>query len=352
MSIASLSRHRAELMGLAILWIMLYHADVVLPGPLHPLMFLKFTGYGAVDLFFLVSGFGLACGWSRRPPTFGPFVRRRLRRVAPVYLVVATAWAVLALAPRGQLDVVSFFELLTGANFLVRRDTVFWFAPSILMAYAAFPAIYALAAHERPLRSATAVALLSVAFLALSVVLARLGAGEYLLLTERLPEFVLGTALGAWLSRAPDAAWPKAPVLVMLALGAATLVGVMRWVPDDARFSLGLRFYPFLLLTLPLGLTTASLLDALAARDGRAWSFPRLRRALAFCGAHSLELYLGHVLIFELAPLGPDGRWTLPPAWNPGRVPEYASYALAAFVLAPALRRLASEPSPRSSSAA
>ena len=352
MPLAALRRHRAEIMGLAILWIMLYHADVVLPGPLHPLMFFKFVGYGAVDLFFLLSGFGLAYGRAAAHPGLGAFVVRRLRRIAPAYLVVATAWALAALAPRGQLTPGSYLELVTGLNFLVRRDAVFWFVPAIVVAYATFPAVRTLVAEGRVGRNVAAVIGLTLCCLAGSSVLAHLDLGEYLLLTERLPEFVLGAALGAWLRRSPEATLPRAAVLTFLALGAATVVVVTRYASPEARFALGLRFYPFLLVSLPLALTLAWGLDAWAALEERRAPLTWPRRALAFCGTHSLELYLGHVLLFELAPLGPDGRWPWPAAWTPGRLPEFGLYALAALLAAVPLRRLSEAKSPASSSPA
>ena len=342
MPLANLSRYRAELMGFAILWIMLYHADVVLPGPLHPLLFVKYVGYGAVDVFFLLSGFGCACGWARSRPAARAFLAHRLRRLAPAYVVTATLWALLGLWPRGELSVGSFAALLTGLNYLLSRDTVFWFVPAIAVLYLAFPTLARILAAPDATRSVARTGATAFLFMAVSSLVAMTGLTDYLLLTERVPEFALGVLLGDLLSRDGGLRLPAARVWAALALGAVVLVLVMHGHSTPQGRLLGLRYAPFWLLTLPLCVTAAGLMDAARRARRLGW----LLAALRFCGTNSLELYLLHVLVFELQPLGPAGPWPLPrAAWTTGRLVEFAAYAAVAALLAPGLRRLASKPS-------
>ena len=52
-----ISRHRQSIMGVAILWILLHHSGLNLSGPLFAI---KRSGFGGVEMFLFVSGFGCA----------------------------------------------------------------------------------------------------------------------------------------------------------------------------------------------------------------------------------------------------------------------------------------------------
>ena len=82
-----LSRHRGQLMGVSILFIVLFHIGL----PRTDAFFgLKRMGNVGVDLFFFLSGIGLWYAWCKRPETWH-FYQRRLLRILPAWLVVA--WA-------------------------------------------------------------------------------------------------------------------------------------------------------------------------------------------------------------------------------------------------------------------
>ena len=52
-----LSKHRSAIMGFAIIWIMIAHLKVSFD--FIPLQAIKKIGYGGVDIFLFLSGFGL-----------------------------------------------------------------------------------------------------------------------------------------------------------------------------------------------------------------------------------------------------------------------------------------------------
>lgn len=60
-----LSRYRGELMGIAMLWVMLFHA-YGLSTSILPLRVLRATGFAGVDIFLLLSGMGICCSLARR----------------------------------------------------------------------------------------------------------------------------------------------------------------------------------------------------------------------------------------------------------------------------------------------
>lgn len=55
-SLQDISKYRSELMGWAIIWIMMLHFRFI---HIKPLGFLAQYGFAGVDIFMLVSGFGL-----------------------------------------------------------------------------------------------------------------------------------------------------------------------------------------------------------------------------------------------------------------------------------------------------
>lgn len=87
MGYSVLSKYRSELMGAAMLWVMLFHAaDLTFPIP--GLDLFRAAGFGGVDIFILLSAMGLSLSLSRLEQEYGAFLARRARRILPAYFVV------------------------------------------------------------------------------------------------------------------------------------------------------------------------------------------------------------------------------------------------------------------------
>ena len=89
----NLSRYRNELKGIAILWVVFFHAQLGLEGLLYQV---QRIGYGGVDLFFFLSGFGLY-HTLERDADLGRYLKRRARRLLPAYLPFCVVWLVVIL---------------------------------------------------------------------------------------------------------------------------------------------------------------------------------------------------------------------------------------------------------------
>ncbi len=84
-------RSLTGLRGVAACWVMLYHAEFR-AGTTAPVRVLIDHGYLAVDLFFILSGFVLALNHAPafrrdREAAYAGFLRKRLARTYPLYLV-------------------------------------------------------------------------------------------------------------------------------------------------------------------------------------------------------------------------------------------------------------------------
>ena len=112
------------LRGIAALGVVLYHAieqgKNALPNnlfdyPVRALQFISSYGYIGVFLFFVISGFCIHLQWAKAKATgvepdarFGPFWKRRLRRLYPPY-ILALALFLLVSYSYGELNFTHFF---------------------------------------------------------------------------------------------------------------------------------------------------------------------------------------------------------------------------------------------------
>ena len=142
-NLSALSKYRSELMGIAIIWIVLFHSNISAPDNffLRVLwyLFVSFGGGIGVDIFFILSGFGLFYSVkfidkeviSRN---WGGWIVKRMKRILPSYLIVAILYYIL----KGDFCLYNLCQL----NFLVNGIRDFWFIPAIVICYLLFPLFY------------------------------------------------------------------------------------------------------------------------------------------------------------------------------------------------------------------
>lgn len=81
-----ISKHRNELLAIAMLWIAFYHAYVGFN--FKPLNFVLVTcGYGGVDIFMFLSGFGLYYAY-KKENKYTDFIKRRLMKILPYNIII------------------------------------------------------------------------------------------------------------------------------------------------------------------------------------------------------------------------------------------------------------------------
>lgn len=82
-----LSRYRTELMGIAMLWVMLFHAYEFHFGiPL--LDTVKELGFGGVNIFILLSGMGLYVSIPKTYSSYLTHCRRRMGCILPAHWLI------------------------------------------------------------------------------------------------------------------------------------------------------------------------------------------------------------------------------------------------------------------------
>lgn len=277
-----LSRYRGELMGIAMLLVMLFHA-YELNVAFRPFVVLRTMSFTGVDIFLLLSGMGLCCSLARREKeSYGRYLGRRLRRLLPAFwLVVGSYSAALAAAGRITPDVI-FWNLSTLYYWFRVPGGFNWYISAIAAFYLLAPLYFKLfrrCSHKEWLT--LGVWLVSYVAYRVTWACGLLHLPDFL---QRIPDFALGFLMASYimegkrLSAGHLAVWGTA-----VALGVAVVPG---WQVQPIIFPLGLAITACLV---PVCLVLGKLLEWYPGR----W-VPAFLRML---GGSSLEIYLLNVVI-------------------------------------------------------
>lgn len=287
-----LSLYRSELMGAAMLWVMLFHAYPFRFG-LPPLDAVKQAGFAGVDIFLLLSALGLYVSLERAGTRTKllAFYRRRAVRVLPAYWLVVGLYS-LWLVVRGRIGVkTALWSMSTLHYWFHVPDTFNWYVPALLAFYLLAP-FYVRLFDRCPRKE-----WLTAAMFPLAYGIYRLTIPLHLNYTEdfvnRLPAFALGVLAGHYLLTARRVTAWHALVWGLLAAAGGTLAVLWRMHV--------LYISPCYMI--------AGMLMALCLLA--AWAISHLgqwpRRFLRLLGESSLEIYLLNVIVTRefdtLAPL-------------------------------------------------
>lgn len=136
-----ISQHRLTLMGFSIVMIVCYHALCWIFNPIGEFN----LGYAGVDVFFLLSGYGLRSSFERN--SLVVFYSHRFKRIYPVYFVtVLTTYFII----NGDWTLQNLVENLTTIGFYSEHgyNRIDWYAESLFTFYLLFPLIYNLRRFE------------------------------------------------------------------------------------------------------------------------------------------------------------------------------------------------------------
>ena len=274
-----LSRYRDELKGFAILWIVLFHAKLVKFGFLYELTKI---GYGGVDIFMLIAGFGLYRSLAKSAE-LGGYMKRRAARLLPSYLPFCALWLCVTLPSVGLTRVQALRTILgnlTMTNlFAGVPEQISWYMCLLLLSILLAPFIYAcLNKAKKPLLCAGIWALLT-----LCVSVCFWGSRDTMLYS-RLPIFIIGMLLAVPVTREMNGKARAALGFASFAVGLAVLYLSFAKFPVYLN-DCGLYWYPFILVTPPLC-------------AGLAWLFQKASKAakwfapLRYLGKASFEIFL------------------------------------------------------------
>lgn len=275
-------------------------------GPLNLTRWIGWSGDQGVQLFLILSGFGLTWGLLKKQApdhlALGQFYVRWLRRILPPWWAVHILAFVAALAG-GYAILLDHRFYLSVLGIRVTPDMLYyiqpgwWYVCLLLQLYIVFPLLWRIL-RKQGTKSFFLLAILvplSVRFLGL------LYFEEYLdawsrgaIFVTRLPEFALGMLLASWLFGEPETRM-------------AQLKAWRTWFAGLPVYALGLfsAFFLYGMALAPVLLGSGALLLLFKSA---AWIGVRsslLNRALLWIGGHSYSLYLIHGFFIRF--VVPDG---------------------------------------------
>ncbi len=268
-------------MGFAILWVILFHSNIT-SSFIEPFTSL---GYGGVDIFFFLSGYGLFFS-SVKNDSLLSFYKKRFIRVFPTYMVVVF-FTMLGL---GIFTIKTYFINISTLGYWLNESYFEWYIPSLFAFYLWFPLLVK-CINKQPLLTV----LFGIALTAFLVYLKMHFHLHAMLLPfmTRIPIFILGVLFGKYTYEKKQPQWINAISLYSIALVSLAILLFVKYFYPQWLWNYGLYWYPFIGIAPGLCLFIVSVLEKTKPTY--------LLRVLSFLGALSLEIYLLHIKPFTKA---------------------------------------------------
>ncbi len=273
--------------GIAMLWIVFYHSSLELAS--EGLVLFKSFGYGGVDICLFASGIG--CYFSlEKDPDILAFLKRRVKRLGPVYLCFIIPWLLWKLWI-SDMPLWAILGNLLGVQSLISWEYHFnWYIGGLVIYYFSMPYMKRLTDSCGKLWQDALVWLCLGA-----ATIPFWGAHHTIVMISRLPVVYSGMVFGklakqGYVLRLKDYLVQSMAV----AAGAVVLIACQSRFPQ-LLWNQGLYWYPFALIAPGCCI----LLSAVAEKAGEYKIFRGILKLLETVGIYSFELYLVHVFIYE-----------------------------------------------------
>ena len=311
--LANISRFRAEQMGAAMLFVILFHVALDRGDPFYGL---RRCGNVGVDIFLFLSGVGLWFSWVKTPDVLR-FYRRRLLRIVPTWIVVATAFYLPDYlgARRFSHSIVDLIgDITINWDFWLHDELTFWYVPAIMALYLVAP-WYMRLVQSRPVYRWLPLLMVIWCVMVQWVLPIHHAVGHIEIFWSRVPIFFIGINFGEMVRTrrqlSSDAVWLLL-VTFLMTFGTCLYLEQVR----HGHFPLFVER----MLYIPFTVCTVLVMNRIFRRTPQ-W----VNRSFRLVGALSLEAYLIHIH-FVLVYVQPYhlGYWltflvtvaiTLPIAW-------------------------------------
>lgn len=189
--IKDISTYRSELMGWAIVWIMMLHFTFT---QIKPLGFIAQYGFAGVEIFMFVSGFGLFFSLDKNPQLLS-FYKKRVLRIFPTYYLIGIVASIILFHD----NIIEYMFRYTTIGFWTGGIYWEWYVPSIIMLYISAPLIKKMIDK----RLFTFIVILSIIIWALSLYIVAneiISSKEpHFFLLYRIPTFIFGMICAHWM---------------------------------------------------------------------------------------------------------------------------------------------------------
>lgn len=270
-------------MGIAIIWVLLFHSDI--QGSIG-LNFMKEIGYGGVDIFLFASGIG--CFHSlEKNDNFLEFMRRRVLRILPSYFIYLAVWIPYELI---FFD-IKFSEII--GNILCigwwanQDNQLNWYMDAIWVMYLLAPYLYNVVRTSKMKNN------ILLLFFLIGLGIPFFGQ-DILMAIARIPIFALGVYFARYTQN------KKMGQKTILGIFVCSLLGlVLLYILVNSYYNYlwayGLWWYPFILITPGCVIFISCILNILEKKRSSL-----LVHTLTKIGESSLEIYLINVVGIDI----------------------------------------------------
>lgn len=282
----NISTYRTPIMGMSILWVILYHIGLVYSYPISIIGKVTSLGYGGVDFFIFLSGFGLYYSYLK-DNNIENFYYKRFRRIIPEFILVTIVLGIVS----GNFSIADVLMKITTIGFWLPQFNFpyhLWYVSAIILFYLVFP-LYMYFFYKNPKLSL-------ILGCAIGIVLTSIYAYTYLVLypnekggliffTSRIPLFCIGIYFGKLsVSSTTISKRFVTNIIWLSALFIVILLLLTKYVDYWILRNGGLFYYPFIFIVPGACLMISYVLKRV----------PLISRFLSFFGEISFELYLVH----------------------------------------------------------
>ncbi len=284
-NIKDISTYRSELMGWAILWIMMLHFTF---NQIKPLGFIAQYGFAGVEIFMLVSGFGLYYSLDKDHHIIR-FYKKRLLRIFPTYYILGVIASILLFSD----NFLSYLFRYTTIGFWTGEVYWEWYIPSIVVLYLVSPLLKNLIDRYLYIVGGVALCTLGLAYYLVNKdqILDR----SHFFFLYRIPAFIFGMICANWVKNSISSKY----FFIILALGLPFFVYLFplhHQVYNYKYFSLIFLLPCFLLVFLMIS-KAIKIVNPILSQMGRA----------------SFEIYLIQCIFFSMTL---RGMISVPPTWH------------------------------------
>jgi peptidoglycan/LPS O-acetylase OafA/YrhL len=318
--LANISRYRGELMGIAMIFIFLFH--IALPRS-NMFFGLRRIGNIGVDMFLFLSGVGLWFSWMKHP-SLKHFFKRRYLRVYPAWFIISCLYYIPHFhggGVRAWIDLLG--DVTINWDFWLHDELKFWYIPAMMMLYLFAPP-YMQLIRRHPVYRWLPVVMILWCILVQYVTPIHNAVGHIEIFWSRVPIFFVGINMGEAVRRKDK--MDGASIWMILIVFAMTLSASIFLEQElHGHFPI----YVERMLYIPLTITTILLLNRVFRRTPK-W----FNTIFKFVGALSLECYLIHIhFVLDYIPKT-CGYWTtflvcvvitMPLAWLLSKIVNYIS---------------------------
>lgn len=308
------SKYRNQLYGLAILWVVVFHAYAIdkvdfsfghSSGPLSWFATLLNNGNVGVDIFLLLSGICLYFSFSK-DGDIGRFMKKRLTRIfIPLWIIDGLYWLIRVVVVGG--DPEGFVSRVLLFRFWTTGDTTCWYGSLIVLLYFMYPFFYAFIYSEKAKHRFVRCLLLMGLFYFVCITTSH-AMPEFYKATEvaltRISVFILGVYLGKLVH--DKKYWGNWAAVAACFAAAFLFFVVMHFELIENKMLM--RFF-FLVGGVSLSYAICYCFDGISRLCKNHASFAL--RFLGWIGTFSFELYVSHIMVNQI--------YRLPSTYVPGQ---------------------------------